>query len=198
MRRVLWILCGVGLLAGCSESHPPKMSMEDMNKKPAPAPEMSKLNRFVGNWTGTADLMKPTAEQMKKMMPAGSEPPQTHFSGAESYQWTLDGQFLKVDGWHERGKGQRETFSGVTGWDAKGKTYWNGFISDWGGHGHGTMTADADGRTFRFTGEGCDAQGRTMTEKGTVRFVDDNTMDWSFQGNGPMGQIEMKGTMKRS
>ena len=198
MRRLVWLLCSAALVAGCSDSHPPKMTMEDMNKKPAPAPELSKLNRFVGNWSGTADLVKPTAAEMQKMMPAGSPAPTTHFNGAESYQWTMDGFFLKVEGWHDRGNGQRENFSGVCGWNAAGKTYWSGMITNWGGSGHGTMTADADGRTFHFTGEEMDANGRPMKSKGMVRFVDDNTMDWSFSGTGPMGPLEMKGTMKRS
>ncbi len=198
MRRLVWVLCSAALVAGCSDTHPPKMSMDDMYKKPAPAPELAKLNRFVGNWSGTADMIKPTAEQMQKMMPAGSPPPQTHFNGAESYSWTMDGHFMKVEGWHDRGNGQRENFSGVCGWNAAAKTYWSGAITNWGGSGHGTMTVDADGRTFHFSGDDSDAHGNLMKTKGTVRFVDDNTMDWSFQGTGPMGQMEMKGTMKRS
>lgn len=198
MRRTIWMFAVTALIAGCSETHP-KMSMDEMMKKATPAPELAKLNPMVGNWTGTAEMVKPTADEMKKMMPADAAQKFTgRFNGGSNYQWTLNGMYLEGRGWHERHDGTRDNFMEVMGWDAKTKKYWSGFVSDSGDRGEVWTTVSADGKTFTSQAKGCDGHGNPTTGQGTMTFVDNNTINWTWVENGAMGRMELKGTTKRS
>lgn len=197
IRRLVWIACGVGLVAGCSESQP-KMSMEEMMAKPTPAPELAKLNPLVGTWVGTAEMIKPTPEEMAKMMPPGStEPMSNKFNGGGRWEWTMNGLVLKSDGWHEMGPGQRANMVEYMGWDPRTKKYWTYYLDDWGNRGHGTMTLSADGKTFTGDSTGTDGQGNPTKGHGTMTIVDNNTITWTWEERGAMGEMKLKGTSKR-
>ena len=106
MCRCFTIATGVlVLLSGCAN---PKMSME-MPKKPTPGPEMAKLAVLLGEWEGTANMVEPSPEEMKAFMPEGEEMPSS-FAGVTNYTWALDGMYLKGEGWHEMGDGQRMNY----------------------------------------------------------------------------------------
>jgi len=184
------------LIAGCSETKPHGM-ME--HKKPTPGPELAKLNRFVGNWTGTAEMVKPTLEDMKKMMPPGSPAPTSNkFAGGGRWEWTMDGLVLKSEGWHEMGPGEKANMVEYIGYDPKTGKYWSTFMSDWGDRGSGVMTASADGRSYTISATGFDGQGNPSKGNGTMRFVDDNTIEWTWEEQGAMGEMKLKGTSKRT
>jgi hypothetical protein len=198
MRRLIGLACGLGLVAGCSESHAPQMSMEEMMKKPTPAPELAKLNPLVGDWTGTAEMIEPTVEEMKKHMPPGSKEPMSNtFKGGARWEWSMGGLVLKSEGWHEMGEGQRANMVEYMGWDPKTRKYWTYYMDDWGNHGHGTITLGADGKTLTFDATGTDGRGYPTKGHGTMTIVDNNTITWAWQQHGAMGTMKMRGTSKR-
>ena len=192
-RFLLLSLIAVGLLAGCAQQQP---KMEEM-KKPTPAPELAKLQCWIGAWSGTAEIVSPSPEEMKKMMPTGSKEMPKSMAGAEKVEWVLGGMFLKSEGWHDMGEGLRENYVHYVGWDAIAKKYHSWFFSDWGNTGEGWMTMDADGKTCHVTEKGMDAKGQSSTGEGTMTFIDDKTIEWTWTENAPQGQMKLKGTSKK-
>lgn len=181
------------LMAGCEK---PEWSMGPP-KKPRPAPELAKLERMIGTWSGTAEIVSPSPEEMKKMMPEGAEEMPSTFAGGNEARWSLDGMFLRQEGWHEMGEGQRATYLEFITWDPKVKKYHNWYFSDWGESGEGWMTADSDGSTFHIKTTGKDANGDSKRGKGSFTFVNDDTMTWEWSETGPKGKMKLKGTSKR-
>ncbi|HVP10047.1 MAG TPA: hypothetical protein VMV94_02550 [Phycisphaerae bacterium] len=194
-RTLLVSVIAVGLLAGCAQLQP-KMEMKEM-KKPAVPAEMAKLQGWIGSWSGTAEMVSPTPEEMKKMMPEGSKEMPKTMPGGEKVEWTLGGMVLKSEGWYDMGDGKRRSYVSYTVWDPKAKKYHGWSVSDWGDISEGWMTADPGGKTFRMTEKGTDADGQPDTAEGTMTLVDDKTMEWTVSVNGPQGKMKLKGTSKK-
>jgi hypothetical protein len=192
-RWLLSMMVALGLVAGCAQ---PQHKMAE-HKKPIPAPEMAKLQCWIGNWTGTAEMVSPSPEEMRKKMPEGAKEMPTTFAGGEKWELALGGMFLKCEGWHEMCEGQKAAYIHYMTWDPKAKKYHGWFFSDWGEIGESWMTLDADGKTFRGVDKGTDAQGQRMQGEGTMTLVDDKTMEWTWTGCGPEGKMKFKGTSKR-
>jgi len=187
-RAVLMAFVCVGLVVGCAQ---PQHPME-MPKKPTPPPELTKLQCFVGTWTGTAEIDMPAPAEAK----GEKEKPMT-FKGEAKYEWALGGMFLKCEGWHEMGEGQKATYISYIGWDAKAKKFYHSYVSDWGEIGEGWMTLDADGKTFRAESEGVDAAGQKSSGEGVMKFTDDKTIEWTWTENTPQGKMKLHGTDKK-
>jgi hypothetical protein len=183
----------LGLLAGCAQQ-PGKM--EEM-KKPAVPPEMAKLQCWVGNWSGTAEMISPSPEEMKKMMPAGAKEMPKTMSGAEKVEWVLGGMALRSEGWFEMGEGMKVNYVYYVMWDAKAGKFHGWSFADWGEIGESWTTVDPSGRTFRMTEKAIDAHGRPSTNEGVTTFVDDKTADSTLTLNGPQGTMKLKGTNKK-
>lgn len=192
-RRVLLTLCTLGLIGGCAQ---PQWSMEPP-KKPGAPPEMAKLARFLGTWTGTAEMVSPSPEEMKAAMPEGAEEMPESYAGQGTAEWTLGGMFLKSKSWHEMGEGQRANYVEYWTWDAKAKKYRTYYFSDWGESGQGWAWFEPDGETMHFKGTVVDAEGATKRGKGKLIFTSDTSYDWCWKESGPMGKMEFKGTGKR-
>jgi hypothetical protein len=184
------IVC-VGLIAGCANPQHPI----EMPKKPAPAPELAKLNCFVGTWTGTAEMDVPGPAEAEKGKGDAAKP--MTFKGGGKYEWALDGMFLKCEGWHDMGEGQKATYVSYIGWDAKAKKYCHTYVSDWGEIGEGWMMLDADGTTFRAETESVDAKGQKSSGEGVMKFVDDKTIEWTWTESMPGGKMKLHGTDRK-
>lgn len=183
----------VGLIGGCAQ---PQHAME-APKKPNPAPELAKLQCWVGNWTGTSEMVSPSPEEMKKGLPEGAKEPQTKFAGASKYEWALGGMFAKSEGWYEMGEGQKVNEISFTNWDAKAKKYHFVSFNDWGKISKGWMTPSADGKTWNVTYKAVDADGKQTSGECLAKFMDDKTVDWTLTECGPNGTIKLKGTDKK-
>ena len=193
LRHLTLTVCTLTVLGGCAQ---PQWPMEPP-KKPSPAPEMAELERLLGTWTGSAEFVSPSPEEMEKGMPEGSEEMPTSFAGGGKAQWTLGGMFLKSEGWHEMGEGQRANYVEYWTWDSKAQKYRTWSFSDWGESGQGWAKFYPDGKTMRFKGTGMDAQGTSTRGEGTLTFTDDNTYEWTYTEHGTWGKMELKGTSKR-
>jgi hypothetical protein len=202
-RILLIVLVAAAFTVGCAQ--PQDQMCMDM-KKPEVPKEMAKLQPFVGSWTGTGEMVKPTKEEMKKAMEKmpppkpGAEAPKempTKFAGAGKYEWALGGMYLKSEGWHEMGEGQRATEVSYTTWDPKAGKFHMWSVDDWGNRGEGWLTLDADGKTFHVKGQMCSLDGKTMSYEGQMTVVNADTMEWTWKMAGPGGGMEYKGLDKR-
>ncbi|MGB2984416.1 MAG: hypothetical protein WBE26_00920, partial [Phycisphaerae bacterium] len=186
-------LCALGLVGGCAQpqwAEPPK--------KPTPGAELMKLSRLLGTWSGTAEIVSPSPEEMKAAMPEDAEEMPSSFAWAGKAEWTLGGMFLTSEGWHEMGEGERMNYVEYWTWDPKAKKYRTWYFSDWGESGQGWAWFDAaDGDTMRFKATGIDAQGGTKRGKGMMTFTDDDTYEWTWSESGSDGKMKFEGTAKR-
>jgi hypothetical protein len=166
-------------------------------QKPSPAPEMAKLARFIGTWSGSAEIVSPSHEEMKAEMPEGEEMPSS-FAGGGTYDWTLGGMYLRGEGWHEMGDGQRANYVEYWAWNPKVKKYRTWYFGDWGDSGEGWAWFDQDHPdVMRLKGTTTDALGRKGRGHGMMTFIDDNSYEWSWCERGPMGKMKFEGTSKR-
>ncbi|MCP4249969.1 MAG: DUF1579 domain-containing protein [bacterium] len=194
MRRNLVLTLGIAVLAaGCAQA---PMNMDPM-QKPTPPAELAKLECMIGNWTGTAEMLSPSPEEMKATMPEGAEPPPSTFAGEHNSQWVLDGMFLRQEGWHEMGDDKMRFVEFIT-WDPKLGKYRSWYFSDWGERGEGQMTWSADGKTLNVNVKGSDANGVAKRGKGTWAMTGADTAEWLWEESGPMGKMKMKGSVRRN
>jgi hypothetical protein len=166
--------------------------------KPTPSADIQKLSRMIGTWSGTAEWVVPSPEDMKAMMPEGAEEMPTEFAGSGTYSWTLDGMYLKGEGWHEMGPDERVSYVEYWAWDEKSNRYRTWYFTDWGESGEGWAWFDvSDDNTIRFKGTSVDGQGMRHKGKGKMTFLDDNRYEWSWAEHSPMGNVAFKGVATR-
>lgn len=191
-RRLIVSLCVLAVVGGCAR---PEWPME--MKKPTPGAELKKLQRLVGNWTGTAEMVSPSPEEMKAMMPEGSEEMPSSYAGGGKYEWGLGGMFLKGEGWHEMGEGLKANYVEYWTWDPKAGKYRTWYFSDFGESGAG-WAKFSDANTIEMKMAGLDAEGYEVSGGGTMTFVDDNLYNWTWSMKSDKeGKMEFKGTGKR-
>ncbi len=190
MQRFAILIVTVAL-AGCagSSSTPAEMDSGEMDmSKPGMPAELSKLERWVGTWHGTAQIVSP--------IPDGQTVPTT-FKGDSSFTWTFGGMFLKGEGWHESPDGSRSEFVQYMGWDPKEQKYFSWFMNDRGGRSESWMTFSEDGNTMETTGTGQDSHGNPSSFSSRSTFTDSNTMEWVYTEKSAKKEMTMKGTSHR-
>jgi hypothetical protein len=171
-------------LTGCM----PKMTIEqmkaDMPVKPA---ELKMLDAFVGKWQGTGEADFSGLDQMLKT------------TGESEVTWEGDGWYLVERGtYHMEELGDTQGI-GIWTYDTKAKKFRTVWVDTMGGAGHGTARHDKETGTWHMKMTNHTPWGKT-TAKGTVKFTDPNTMEWTYKEYamaGLMKTMEMTGTSKR-
>lgn len=187
-KKLLLALLGVPglaiLLPGCM----PKMTVEQIAgfvpEKPA---ELDRLNMFLGEWetTGTIELS------------VLDEPIAT--SGRNRAAWTLDGYVLEDNA--DLNMGPFGRVKGTTHWtydSAIGK-YRMWWFDTLGETSTVVATFDERSQTWRMKAAG-QKYGRRTSGRGTIRRVDDNTLEWTWDEASASGLIrfaKMRGTSRR-
>jgi hypothetical protein len=184
----LWRTCAIATVAltpvfltGCM----PKMTIEDMKAmRPERPAALSKLDRFVGTWQGTGEARF-----------AGIDEPMTT-SGRSEIQWGLDGWMLVEHGTYSMGELGDMNFHSFMTYDIKGRKYRSAWADSMGGYGTGTMRYNEKTDTWHMKAKINSPFGNS-TGKGTVRFVDDRTQEWTWNERAFFGLFkvcEMHGT----
>ena len=161
---------------------------------------MKQLERLVGTWNGTAEMVSPTREEMIEYMPEMADKMPEYFKGGSTWSLTFDGLVLKVEGWHEMTKDERANYVEFIKWDSKKERFLTFFFSDYGEHATGELKVDRnDPDLFHMKGTGVDAQGTKKRFKGTMRFVDNDTVFWEVTESSGFQKMKMKmkGTMRK-
>lgn len=183
-------LAALALVAavGCQ----PKMTMEDMKAhRPQRPAELDALNAFVGTWQGTGTCTM--------LMVDGK--PEIATSGTSTTQWEADGWYLVERSTYEMGELGTMQGIGIWTYDAKDKEYEMDWYDTMGGTGEGEAKRNPDTGVWTMKSQSDSAHGKSYGE-GTVKFIDDNTMEWTWKEWGDalhmMPIMEMKGTSTRS
>lgn len=166
----------------------------DAFAKPTPGPEQARLQRFVGTWSGTAELVSPTAEEMNKHMPEGKKVSST-FKGGEKWDWLPGGMTLKGEGWHELPGGEKENWVGFLAWDARKRAYRGWFFNEAGAATEVRWKVSGDGNKWTASAES--KLGPRTHGSGTAHWIDDRTVEWNWNECTPMGRMKLKGTNKK-
>jgi hypothetical protein len=152
-------------VTGCA----PKLTMEDMKQMQPQRPvELDRLNAWVGTWhaTGTMEI-------------AGMDEP-IEFSGTNTTGWDLDGWVLVEHGDFTMADMPPHKGVGVWSYDAKSGKYRSTWSDNGGSTGYGTARYMEKSDTWTMRMRGYGPMGSTVG-KGSVKFVDANTMEWSWQ-----------------
>lgn len=189
IRRRLSGMSVIALLAaaGCQQGPPKGMSMEDMMKPPPRAAELDRLESLVGNWEGTGECK----------MGGSNETIATR--GSNTVRWDCEKRVL-VEHWEgEMGEGNKMRGIGIWTWDPEVKKYRMWWFDNFGGTGEGLATYNDSTRTWTMQAKSKSPMGKTAG-KGTVKMVDNNTMNYTWEEwNSWKTQkmMEMNGTSKR-
>jgi len=183
-----WCLLGLTLVigigaAGCQK----KEDMSKMFKTPPRPAELDRLDSFAGTWEWTGEM---------KM--AGSDKV-TPFKGTGIIAWEADNWALVEKSSMSMGD-SADRMSGLAIWSydlprRKYRFYGTGAMGTFSGWG----TYDDKSQAWKFSGTS-EMGGQKTCGKGTMRFVDQNTMEWSQSEYAFLGLIkvmDMKGTGRR-
>lgn len=189
MRRML-VTLPVLLMAmpmtGCMQ----KMSVEEFSQMMPPRPaEMDRLEAFIGTWKGDGTMTSPMVEG----------PMST--TGQATARWAGDDKSVLVNIGTFSMAGSDQAMTGIETWtyDAEKGVYRFTWTDSFGATGTGTGRYCEDTGTWTMKGKSKGPMGSTTT-KGTARFVDKDTMEWTFTEyamGGLMKTMEMMGTSKR-
>ncbi len=180
----LWVgaLMTVLVVGGCM-----RPGRGGVPSKPSPPAQMKALDRMVGTWTGTAELVDPPSPDGK---------PKT-FTGAWKTEPVLDGAAVKSAGWFEMPDGEKVHWIEYWCWDARAKKYRTSFINDWAEFGSGWAQDCGRCNGFRVSGRSINAEGMKTRKDGCVILVDDDTTNWWFTAKSRQGTMTVRGTSKR-
>lgn len=195
MPRKAWTLLLLPIFAiGCQQP--------EMHWPPAVPPvpdQMKQLDQFVGSWTGTCEFVKPTAEEMRKMVVAeDAKNVPDQMSGEMTAKMEMNGRYLRTEGWHDFGGGSKSHMVEYYTYDPAIKKFRTWYFGDTGEFGSGTMTPSKDGKTFTFAGSGFSAEGQKVSFKGSMTFVGNDLITWEWsESMGLMEIFKIKGNSKR-
>ncbi len=177
------------MTVGCKA---PEFNMVEMaaGQKAIPA-QMDQLKNLVGSWhtTYTSEMMGADGE----IVGSGNSETKLELGGRYLVE-KMDSTMITPDG--------TVTMSGVGvwTWDDHAKKYRTWWFDNWGGVGTGTATYNSETETFTMRGKGRDmVHGHKSGQRGTMRFIDDDTMEWTWCETDSLGLIkyfEMTGTSK--
>ncbi len=185
MIRMRWFgLCAVLMLTGCM----PKMTVEEMKAMMPERPvELDKLNAFVGEWEFTGEANFAFLE----------EPLQA--SGTNEAHWEGDNRFIVSRGVFTMGGLGEMTGHETWTYDTHSKKYRSTWTDSMGAVGFGESRYDEKTNTWFMKATSHGPFGKS-TMGGTVKFLDADTMEWTwneYMMGGLMKVSEMKGTSRR-
>jgi hypothetical protein len=161
-----------------------------------PAPELRELDRFVGGWRGTSELVSGSEAALAELPGKEGEPASSFEGGAEA-RWVLGGMFVKTESWHDTGTGSKIRYVDFKTWDAGRGKYRSWWFSDAGESGESWFTLDPDGSTFHVTATATRPDGSTSTGGGSITFTDEDTMEWTWFEDVGGDRLEFRGSNTR-
>ncbi len=177
------VLGTVGLgLTGCM----PHMTMEDLKAmKPKRPAELDRLEQFVGKWQYTGECRMSGLDEPIKS------------GGTGQYEWAGDRGYLIGHGTMDIEPFGPTQMHEMWTYDSHDKKYRSTYVDGMGMIGMGESTYREKDQTWHMTATSYGPWGKS-TMKGTMRFADPDTMEWTMQEHqGLMKIMEMKGTGKR-
>lgn len=188
-RLMAWrALCASLIALCCSTACMPKMSVEQIAAyQPERPAELDQLDMLLGEWetTGTIELA------------VVDEPITT--SGRNKAQWTMDGRVLEDQADLDMGPFGRVTGKTLWTWDPSLQKHRMWWFDSLGETSEVVATFDPRTQTWKMKAKG-QKYGRRTSGSGTIRRIDDNTLEWTWNEASASGLItfaKMRGTSRR-
>lgn len=171
-----------GMLTGCMPD------MANMEMAPQRPPELELLNPFVGTWTGEMEMAMPGSDEAMKM------------TGTSESKWEGDGWYLVNT--MVADMGEMGSMKAIETWvyDPGSKLFRTTWADNVGGFGTGTTRYHKATDTWHAKTKGYNPMFGNTTGKGTMNFVDDNTVTWDWAEYTMFGLkkiTQMSGTNRR-
>lgn len=182
--RAWWACSAIVLLSGCM----PKMTMEEMKSMMPPRPvELDRLDAFAGEWDVEGEMTMAMIDGPIKT------------SGSNEAHWEGNRRYLVNRG--KFGMGDLDPMEAIETWtyDAHSKIYRSTWVDSMGSVGLGTGRYNEKTGTWAMRAKAHGPFGATDM-KGTVKFIDDDTMEWTWSEYmfcGLLKTTEMKGISRR-
>jgi len=159
---------GCFTLIGCQQ--PGGMAQGDEMAPPPRAAELDELETWVGSWTTDGEMIMYTPDGEQKG-PA---------KGSGTTRWVCDKRAILSE--MEFDMGEDGTMKGIElmTWDPKGKVYRSWWVDSYGSSAEGTMWKDKKTGEWISRGKGVNPDGASTSAKGTMKKIDDKTMEWTF------------------
>lgn len=176
-------IAGCAALIGCA---PPKMTMDDLRAMAPERPaELDYLNAFIGKWSFEGESVSDMFEEPIKM------------TGESEMHWSGDMWYLVSDGvWR---MGEMDEMKGHEVWcyDPKAGKFRSVWVDTMGSFGVGEGRYDESTRTWTTSATNHGPMGKS-TMKGTIKIIDDDTMEWKVaEYSGLMKTMEFNGVSRR-
>lgn len=177
--RGLWaVVLGVLVLSASGRA-------QDKDKEPVPPPkpaELKILNRFLGNWD---------TEVVSK--PAEWSPKEFTSKGVSSFEWMLDGRFMKNSS-KAVAPEKAESFQLMT-YNPVAKKYFMWFFDSSGTVSEAEGTWDAENATLTWTSQ----PDENLTAVNRIRFTDKDSIAWTMLIRDKNNKIylDLRGKMAR-
>jgi len=178
------------VLVGCGEPQH-DMAGEQGMKPPERPKQLDALKSFVGRWEGTSEMRMPGVDKPMKG------------TGVNEVRWACDGRFLMESFQADLGEGNKMTGIGLWTWDAEHKKYHTWWFDNFGTSGEGWVTYNEADKSWHHQASGENVMaGKHTYGEGTSRFVDDNTIEWTWKEwdnalKWGKAMMEMTGTQHR-
>ncbi len=166
----------------------PKMSVEQIREfQPERPAELERLNMFLGEWETTG-----TIEMAFLEAPIAT-------SGRNKAEWTLDGYVLEDRADLDMGPFGRVKGKTLWAWDPALGKYRMWWFDTMGETSDVVATFNERTNTWRMKAKG-QKYGRHTSGSGTIRRIDENTLEWTWNEASASGLIrfaKMRGTSRR-
>ena len=188
MNRHRPLLLTLALLVPLGGGCMPTMTIEEFKASQPPRPvQLDRLDMLLGHW-----------ETKGEVRMIGLDEP-LHTSGRNTAAWSMDNRVMVDHSDLDMGPMGRMTGMSVWGWDPAIRKYRMWWFDSMGETSQMIVTYDAKRETFfmRGTGQkyGCHTRG-----KGTIRRIDDDTLEWTWREydiTGLFKMADMKGISRR-
>ncbi len=182
--RAIGLTCTCLLMTGCT----PKFTIEDIkNMTPERPVELDKLEMFMGTWESETEMNMSGLDEVLKG------------TGVGTMSWKADKRYLVEESEFDMGELGKMSGMGIWTYDPTIRRYRNWWFDSHGSVGQGTAKYCEESRTWHMKAKSKSPMGRTKG-KGTAKFVDDDTIEWSWterDGSGLFKIMDMTGTSRR-
>ena len=178
---VVWV---IAFVSGCM----PKMTLESIKQMQPPRPvELDRLEMLLGEWETTGEVR----------MAVLDEPMRT--TGSNIATWALDRRMVVEHASLDMGPLGKMTGMSIWSWDPTIKKYRMWWFDSFGETAEAVVTYDEATETWHMRGTG-QKYGYKTSGRGTLRRVDDDTLEWTWKEYDALGLIkfaDMKGVSRR-
>jgi len=178
----------LAMVTGGSAGCMPKMSIEQIKAmQPVRPPQLDRLDMLLGKWETSGEVRMTVLDGVLST------------SGSNEATWAMDKRFLVDRADLNMGELGAMTGMSIWTWDPTVRKYRMWWFDSFGETSEATASYNETTRTWHMKARG-QKYGHATTGKGTLRQIDENTLEWTWKEYAGLGLIklaDMKGISRR-